>query len=89
MGIMGQLQMAVGEGVDPEEAVERMILAAEGRLDTDETSGMDVGEDSALGDSVVRPAPGHSDVGMRPVSEAAQPKPKLDLDLYDPDNDDL
>ncbi|KAI7972310.1 hypothetical protein EIK77_003381 [Talaromyces pinophilus] len=92
MGLMGQLQLAAVDGnVDPEKEAERMVQEAEGIT----------GVASGLADVQARPQTLADEAGMaamnagahavaRPAKPAApaQPRPTLDLDLYDPEDDD-
>lgn len=102
MGLMGQLQMAANErpGLDPEKEAERMVREAEG---TGAAGGIPTvnktGADEQLADTAARAAadvgsttvdPGPQPTGGTARVHAPAPRPKatLDLDLYDPDNDD-
>lgn len=94
MGLMGQLQLAAVDGnIDPEKEAERMVQEAEGIA----------GVASGLADVQARPQTLADEAGMaamnagahavaRPTSKPAapptQPRPTLDLDLYDPEDDD-
>lgn len=94
MGLMGQLQLAAVDGnVDPEKEAERMVQEAEGIA----------GVASGPADVQARPQTLADEAGMaamnagahavaRPAAKAAaapaQPRPTLDLDLYDPEDDD-
>lgn len=94
MGLMGQLQLAAVDGnVDPEKEAERLVQEAEG------TGGVATG----LADVKARPQTLADEAGLaamnagahavaRPSARAAappaQPRPTLDLDLYDPEDDD-
>ena len=94
MGLMGQLQLAAVDGkVDPEKEAERMVQEAEGIA----------GVASGLADVQARPQTLADEAGMaamnagahavarpaaKPAAAPAQPRPTLDLDLYDPEDDD-
>ena len=93
MGLMGQLQVAAVDGnVDPEKEAERMVQEAEGIA----------GVASGPADVQARPQTLADEAGMaamnagahasaRPAvkpAAPAQPRPTLDLDLYDPEEDD-
>jgi hypothetical protein len=94
MGLMGQLQLAAVDGnVDPEKEAERMVQEAEGIA----------GVASGLADVQPRPQTLADEAGMaamnagahavarpavKPAAPPAQPRPTLDLDLYDPEDDD-
>lgn len=94
MGVMGQLQLAAVDGnVDPEKEAERMVQEAEGIAGV-ATSLADVqAQPQSLADEAGMAAknPGAHAVA-RPAAKAAappaQPRPMLDLDLYDPEDDD-
>ncbi|EED21143.1 conserved hypothetical protein [Talaromyces stipitatus ATCC 10500] len=95
MGLMGQLQLAAVDGnIDPEKEAERLVQEAEG------ISG---GVASGLGDAQARPEALAEEAGKaamnagardatRPSARGApppaQPRPALNLDLYDPEDDD-
>jgi hypothetical protein len=94
MGLMGQLQLAAVDGnVDPEKEAERLVQEAEG------TAGVATG----LADVQARPQTLADEAGIaamnagahavarpsvRAAAPPAQPRPTLDLDLYDPEDDD-
>ncbi|RAO66434.1 uncharacterized protein BHQ10_002446 [Talaromyces amestolkiae] len=93
MGLMGQLQVAAVDGnADPEKEAERMVQEAEGIA----------GVASGPADVQPRPQTLADEAGMaamnagahavaRPAAKPAapaQPRPTLDLDLYDPEDDD-
>ncbi|KAL6238405.1 hypothetical protein BDW75DRAFT_27711 [Aspergillus navahoensis] len=93
MGLMGQIQLAAAEGrpgFDPDQEVERLIREAEGVGFADALAPPPVGEEATRVNEAAKAAAhagsAASGGGMAPV----QPKPKatLDLDLYDPDEDD-
>ncbi|PKY01036.1 hypothetical protein P168DRAFT_299395 [Aspergillus campestris IBT 28561] len=97
MGLMGQIQLASGEGrpdFDADKEVERLIREAEGLG----TAGAvppaaEMGEATRHAEEAAKAA-AHAGVaatsGRAAVAAAPAPKPKamLDLDLYDPDEDD-
>lgn len=97
MGLMGQIQLAAGEGrpdFDADKEVERLIREAEGLG----TAGAvppaaEMGEATRHAEEAAKAA-AHAGVaatsGGSAVTAAPAPKPKamLDLDLYDPDEDD-
>ncbi|KAK2757557.1 hypothetical protein FQN54_004526 [Arachnomyces sp. PD_36] len=96
MGLMGQLQIAAGDGgPDPEKEVEKLIREAEGGATGTGVPDANV----APGIALERPNEGSGGPGDgRGLSGsvaatgsrgAAKPKAKLDLDLYDPDDDDV
>lgn len=92
MGLMGQLHAASAEGKDPEQEIVRMIATAEGKLDENETKSHAPGgpEGSFEPRTSVNPTAEFSlahdtKKGTPPPSKQ---KAKLDLDLYDPDDDD-
>lgn len=98
MGLMGQLQLAAIEGgIDPEKEAERLVHEAEG---TGVASGLpdanrpgpaqSITEEAAkaaihAGSQAVDKAPASA---ARVAAPAPQPKAMLDLDLYDPEDDD-
>ncbi|OJD20309.1 hypothetical protein ACJ73_08356 [Blastomyces percursus] len=101
MGLMGQLQAKASEGMDGEKEIERLIRASEGvgagggeasaaagghGTATDETVGI---EEEQIGHGRPSGSTVREDTAMGGVP-APRPKPKavLDLDLYDPDEDD-
>jgi Vitamin-D-receptor interacting Mediator subunit 4 len=98
MGLMGQLQLAAMDGnVDPEKEAERMVQEAEG---TGVAGGIPdaqfPGPSRSLADEAGKAAihAGSQAVDKAPASAAKvavpapQPKSLLDLDLYDPEDDD-
>ncbi|KLJ10827.1 hypothetical protein EMPG_13808 [Blastomyces silverae] len=102
MGLMGQLQAKASEGVDVEREIERLIRASEGvGVDGGGEASAAAGGDGTAMDEVVgiegeqighgraSGGIGRADTAMGRVP-APRPKPKavLDLDLYDPDEDD-
>ncbi|PYH92290.1 hypothetical protein BO71DRAFT_27485 [Aspergillus ellipticus CBS 707.79] len=96
MGLMGQIQLAGGEGrpgFDPEKEVERLIREAEGLGVAEAVPPAAVGEETRHADEAAKAA-AHAGsaattrgtgIGAAP---APRPKATLDLDLYDPDEDD-
>ncbi|PGH23587.1 hypothetical protein AJ80_02367 [Polytolypa hystricis UAMH7299] len=94
MGLMGHLQAASVDGKDPEKEAERMVLAAEGGGDVTVSQGAEGmvtgvaegGSASDTGHTAIDTVQGHGP--RRSVAEAVKPKSMLDLDLYDPDEDD-
>ncbi|EEH50270.2 uncharacterized protein PADG_06349 [Paracoccidioides brasiliensis Pb18] len=103
MGLMGQLQAAVSEGLDVEKEIERLIRLSrdEGEGDTDdgaasehvaargETAGIVGGPGSSAGHGHAGGGIGRAYAamgGMAPMK--TKPKPVLDLELYDPAEDD-
>ncbi|KAL1982582.1 hypothetical protein VTN96DRAFT_1168 [Rasamsonia emersonii] len=99
MGVMGQLQMAAAERqIDPEKEAERMVREAEGIALAGDIPEQ-IGPDQQLADEAARAAAeagstvmeGAPEPGGRVMRPAPAPKPraKLDLDLYDPDDDDI
>lgn len=105
MGLMGQLQASVGgDPSDLEKEVERMMLVAEGKIPADSTIGVSQGEAEVQGQDGTYPGdvrepgqqPGPGGISQEAKSGGTggaettkKPKPKLDLDLYDPDDDDF
>ncbi|PWY88287.1 hypothetical protein BO70DRAFT_359732 [Aspergillus heteromorphus CBS 117.55] len=95
MGLMGQIQLAGGEGrpgFDPEKEVERLIREAEGLGVADAVPPVVVGEETRHADEAAKAAAhaGSAAAGRATMGAAPAPRPKatLDLDLYDPDEDD-
>lgn len=98
MGLMGQLQIAAGDGgPDPEREVEKLIQEAEGGVTETGHSDVQVGPAIDSGEGPNERSGGHlgsrggetSSVATAGDRGAAKPKAKLDLDLYDPDDDDV
>ncbi|OJD18178.1 hypothetical protein AJ78_01791 [Emergomyces pasteurianus Ep9510] len=103
MGLMGQLQTKASEGVDVEKEIERLIRVSEGE-GAGTGAGPGGAQDSAgagehatamdevvgiRGEHIARGSIGRSDTAMGGVPvTGAKPKAVLDLDLYDPDEDD-
>lgn len=94
MGLMGHLQAGGADGKDPEKEAERMVLAAEGGGDPAVSQGV---EGPASGGTEGGPTAdsGHVTAVMgggtgprQTVTDPVKPKSMLDLDLYDPDEDD-
>ncbi|CRG90826.1 hypothetical protein PISL3812_07872 [Talaromyces islandicus] len=96
MGLMGQLQMAaIDKNLDLDKEAERMVLEAEGAgVATAIPEAGAGGPDNTLaGEAAKAAAQAGSQVAERGAHSAArapapQPKAMLDLDLYDPDEDD-
>lgn len=98
MGLMGQLQLAAMDGsVDPDKEAERLVQEAEGTgVASDIPEAQLSGADQSLTDEAVKAAThaGSQAVDKPPASAArvaapvSQPKTMLDLDLYDPEDDD-
>ncbi|KAJ5138258.1 uncharacterized protein N7515_003106 [Penicillium bovifimosum] len=93
MGLMGQVQLVAGN--DPEKEVERLLREAEGLGAAEPPSQVEPAESTKQADEASKAAAqaGSSAAGMPrvPVPAAApklKPKAMLDLDLYDPDDDD-
>ncbi|KAH8689442.1 vitamin-D-receptor interacting mediator subunit 4-domain-containing protein [Talaromyces proteolyticus] len=92
MGLMGQLQMtAMDQNLDVEKEAERMVQEAEG---TALSGGEAAGQDNSLANESSKTAT-HAGArvterGPAPTARAPAPQLKatLDLDLYDPDEDD-
>lgn len=98
MGLMGQLQIASGDGgPDPEKEVEKLIQEAEGGAPQSGLPDTNVAPGVASGTGSNERAGGHVGSGGTSSSLASggaeqgavKPKAKLDLDLYDPDDDDV
>ncbi|KAL4880585.1 vitamin-D-receptor interacting mediator subunit 4-domain-containing protein [Aspergillus karnatakaensis] len=92
LGLMGQIQLAAAEGrpgFDPDQEVERLIREAEGVGVADAVVPAPVGEDTVRVNEAARAAVNAGSAATGVVG-APPPKPKatLDLDLYDPDEDD-
>lgn len=98
MGLMGQLQLAAVDGnIDPEKEVERLVQEAEnigvasGLPEAQPSSRAQTLADEAgraaiqAGSQAVANAPASA---TRPAAPVSQPKLTLDLDLYDPEDDD-
>lgn len=96
MGLMGQLQMAsIDKNLDLDKEVERMVQEAEGigiatAIPETEAEAQD---SSRAGEAAKAAAHAGSQIAERAPTLAArapapQPKATLDLDLYDPDEDD-
>jgi hypothetical protein len=95
MGLMGQLQMAaIEKNLDLDKEAERMVLEAEGAGITTAVPAAGAGDrDNTLaGEAAKAAAQAGSQVAERGPAPAARPAPQpkamLDLDLYDPDEDD-
>ncbi|KAM5438474.1 hypothetical protein MferCBS31731_005051 [Microsporum ferrugineum] len=94
VGLMGHLHAtAAAEGKDVEKEVERLLMAATQKNSPKEDVGtspqqqqqLDVGIAEPVIASINRQATNNSSHAAEPVKV----KPKLDLDLYDPDDDDV
>ncbi|KAL2858567.1 vitamin-D-receptor interacting mediator subunit 4-domain-containing protein [Aspergillus pseudoustus] len=95
LGVMGQIQLAAAEGrpgFDPEMEVERLIREAEGVGVAGAVLPAPAGEEPTRVNEAARAAvhAGSLAAGGHGVGAARAPKPRatLDLDLYDPDEDD-
>lgn len=96
MGLMGQIQMAaIDKNLDLDKEAERMVLEAEGVGIATAIPGAEAGgQDNNLASEAAKAAAhaGSQVAERRPTSAARapapQPKAMLDLDLYDPDEDD-
>jgi hypothetical protein len=96
MGLMGQIQMAaIDQNLDLDKEAERMVLEAEGAGVATAMSAVEAGgQDKNLASEAAKAAAhAGSQVAERGTVSAArapapQPKALLDLDLYDPDEDD-
>lgn len=96
MGLMGQIQMAaIDQNLDLDQEAERMVLEAEGAGIATAIPGAEAGgQDNNLASEAAKAAANAgSQVAERGPASAArapapQPKAMLDLDLYDPDEDD-
>lgn len=100
MGLMGQLQIASGDGgPDPEEEVEKLMQEAKGGTSQAGHSDINVAPEVVSGAGPNERSGGHVDPhGGRGATSsiatagdrgAVKPKAKLDLELYDPDDDDV
>ncbi|KAL4895358.1 vitamin-D-receptor interacting mediator subunit 4-domain-containing protein [Aspergillus ambiguus] len=95
LGLMGQIQLAAGEGrpgFEPDKEVYRLIQEAEGFGVADGVAPTQMGEEARhAGEAAKAAAHAGSAATNAPPSAAPPPKPKatLDLDLYDPDDDDI
>lgn len=97
MGLMGQIQLAAAEGgIDPEKEVERLIREAEGRGTTDDDALAEGGDEKRFADEAAKAAAQAGSTAADRAAGASRaaapvPKPKttLDLDLYDPDDDEI
>ena len=100
-GIMGDLQRRAAEGVDPDLEAEKMVAEAEGRGVvpprpgdgvSQPTGAMETGSDVGGGPVGTASASASATVPIHVPTAVPNtslpPKPKLDLDLYDPDDDD-
>lgn len=95
MGLMGQIQMAaMDKNLDLDKEAERMVLEAEGTGVATAVPEAGAGsQDTLAGEAAKAAAHAGSQVAERGAPSAArapapQPKAMLDLDLYDPDEDD-
>ncbi|KAJ5606615.1 hypothetical protein N7510_009396 [Penicillium lagena] len=93
MGLMGQVQLAAGEDADKE--VDRLIREAQGLGAAEGPAPAPVEDSTRQADEAAKAAvhAGSSASGAPRAAAPAQPKAKpkalLDLDLYDPDDDDI
>ncbi|KAL5355032.1 vitamin-D-receptor interacting mediator subunit 4-domain-containing protein [Aspergillus floccosus] len=95
LGLMGQIQLAAAEGrpgFNPDQEVYRLIQEAEGFGVADGVAPAVMGEEARHAGEAAKAAAqagsaaSNAVVGGRPP---AKPKATLDLDLYDPDDDDI
>lgn len=96
LGLMGQIQLAAAEGrpgFEIDNEVERLLREAEGRGVAEAIEPARVGDESRhAGEAAQAAAQAGSAAASGPASAPAPaPKPKatLDLDLYDPDDDEV
>ncbi|KAH8435180.1 uncharacterized protein LDX57_012809 [Aspergillus melleus] len=94
-GLMGQIQLAAAEGrpgFDADGEVERLIREAEGSGVADAMTPVQPGEGARHADEAAMAA-AHAGSAATSAGRTAAPPPKpkamLDLDLYDPDEDDV
>ncbi|KAL4757874.1 uncharacterized protein BDW70DRAFT_142773 [Aspergillus foveolatus] len=92
MGLMGQIQLAAAEGrpgFDPDQEVERLIREAEGVGIADAVAPPPIGEEATRVNEAAMAAAHAGSTASGGRMAPVQPKPKatLDLDLYDPDED--
>ncbi|KAL4865433.1 hypothetical protein BDV12DRAFT_174706 [Aspergillus spectabilis] len=93
LGLMGQIQLAAAEGrpgFDPDHEVERLIREAEGVGVADAVVPAPVGEETTRVNEAAKAAvhAGSAATGVRIGAPPPKQKATLDLDLYDPDEDD-
>lgn len=95
LGLMGQIQLAAAEGrpgFDADAEVERLIREAEGSGAADAMAPVQQDEGARHADEAAMAA-AHAGSAATSASRSAAPPPKpkamLDLDLYDPDEDDV
>ncbi|KAA8649609.1 hypothetical protein EYZ11_004318 [Aspergillus tanneri] len=95
MGLMGQIQLAAAEGgssLDPDQEVERLIREAEGFGVAKAAAHVHPGEDTQHADMAAKAAAhagSMANSGGRSGAPPPKPKATLDLDLYDPEDDDV
>ena len=96
MGLMGQIQLADAEGrpgFDPDKEVERLISEAMGHGAADTIEPADTGAEPRRADEAAQAAAHAGSAATTGVTggPAPAPKPKatLDLDLYDPEDDEV
>lgn len=96
LGLMGQIQLAAAEGrpgFEVDNEVERLLREAEGRGVAEAIEPAQVGDESRhAGEAAQAAAQAGSAAASGPASAPAPaPKPQttLDLDLYDPDDDEV
>ncbi|OKL61063.1 hypothetical protein UA08_03347 [Talaromyces atroroseus] len=98
MGLMGQLQLAALDGnIDPEKEAERMVQEAEGTgvagaIPNAQVPGISQSLADEAGKAAIHAGSQAMDKALASAAKvavpASQPKSMLDLDLYDPEDDD-
>lgn len=96
MGLMGQIQLAAAEGrpgFDPDKEVERLIREAEGQGAAEAIEPTRAGDESRRVDEAAQAAAQAGSAATRGTTSGPAPAPKpkatLDLDLYDPEDDEI
>lgn len=94
MGLMGQIQLAAAEGrpgFDPDKEVDRLVREAEGMGTAETIAPVQKEETHHADEAALAAARAGSAATSGKPKEAPAPKPKaaLDLDLYDPEDDDV
>jgi vitamin-D-receptor interacting mediator subunit 4 len=97
MGLMGQLQLAAPEGVDPEKEAEKLVREAEGQGAAGGSLSIDPRKTDFVADDHTRPtkhvssarAEGSPVAVSRNTVAASKPRATIDLDLLDSDDDDV